>query len=134
MESLMPLLPLTDTDMVQDLHEANSRLSFWLDSLVSCPGEALTQARAATPQQMAGLLSELMRAGQWLRALPGDKGKDKGAALEQELNEYRKNVERLRDLLPSIHAALLRERARIEQERARLQSAAAWARSSRQTL
>jgi len=112
------------------LHEINGRLHTVLNSLSSDPTQANQSPRAATPQQMAGLLSELMRAGQWLRTLPSDRG----SALEQELNAYRKNVEHLRTVLPSIHNTLLRERARLEQERARMQSAAAWASGSRQTL
>jgi hypothetical protein len=126
MESLMPVLSL---DLVQELHQSNSRLGFWLDSLTS-NSEPNLQLRAATPQQMAGLLSELMRAGERLRSLPCDKN----AALEDELSAYRRNVERLRTLLPSIQSTLLRERARLEQERSRLASAAEWARRSRQTL
>jgi ABC-type nitrate/sulfonate/bicarbonate transport system substrate-binding protein len=128
MESLMPLIaPQT---LAQNLHETNARLGLWLDSLVVDSAGAAPQARAATPQQMAGLLSELMRAGEWLRDLPVAKDE----AVEQELSVYRKNVERLRDLLPAIHGALLRERVRLEQERARVESAAEWARGSRQTL
>jgi len=50
------------------------------------------------------------------------------------LSAYRKQVERLRVLLPSIHQTLLGERARLEQERARVTSTAEWARRSRQTL
>lgn len=113
--------------LTQDLRETNSRLCSCLDSLA--PNHTQPSA-PATPQQMAGLLSELMRAGQWLRALPADED----PALERELANYRKNVERLRDLLPTIHRALLAERARLEQERARVESAAEWARRSRQTL
>ena len=79
---------------------------------------------------MTKLLSELMRAGQWLRQLP----QRCGAELEQQLSEYRSNVQRMRDLLPSIHNALLRERSRLERERARVESAAEWARRSRETL
>ena len=81
-------------------------------------------------EQMAGLLSELMRAGAGLRSLP----REQSPELEQELSVYRKNVDRLRELMPSIHATLLQERARLENERGRLESAAEWARSSRQTL
>jgi hypothetical protein len=54
--------------------------------------------------------------------------------LELELDQYRKNVERLRTVMPSIHSVLLQERARLEQERARVESVAEWARGSRQTL
>lgn len=113
-----------------NLHDVNGRLRAVLDSLSADPTQPNQSPRAATPQQMSGLLSELMRAGQWLRTLPSDRG----PALEQELITYRKNVEHLRLVLPSIHNTLLRERARLEQERARVQSAAAWATGSRQTL
>jgi len=132
MERLMPPL----TALAQNFHETNARLACLLDSLLPDPlpphGPTLVHPspRAATPPQMAALLSELMRAGQWLRSLPSEKD----TALEQELSEYRKQVERLRTLLPSIHSTLLGERARLEQERARVVSAGEWARRSRQTL
>ena len=140
----MPLL-LAPTELAQTLHETNARLRSWLEDLtlgrVACDGKASAaepSARetsspepcAATPEQMAGLLSELMRAGAALRLLP----RDADALLDEELGEYRKNAERLRALMPSIHGALLRERARIEQERARVQTSGAWAQGSRQTL
>ena len=123
----MPILSCAE--LTESFHQTNGRLRFWLDGLIPA-GEPFPAVRAATPQQMAGLLSELMRAGQWLRTLPGEKDVE----LELELSEYRQNVERLRDYLPSIHDALLRERARLEQERSRVQSAAEWAFRSRQTL
>jgi hypothetical protein len=126
MERMMPAL---STDLSQQLHETNCRLGFWLDSL-SDSMRPVSEIAAATPQQMASLLSELMIAGQKLRALPAKRD----AGLEKEVAAYRENVERLRELLPSIHRTLLRERARLEQERARVESAAEWARRSRQTL
>lgn len=115
-------------DLAQDLCETNSRLRFWLDSLIR--QQDAVKPSPATPQQMAGLLSELMRAGQRLRALPAQKEPE----LEYELNRYRKNVARLHTLLPSIQSTLLAERARLEQERSRVESAAVWVRGSRQTL
>jgi hypothetical protein len=118
-------MPSTPNSLAQNLHESNARLCFWLDSLPPS-----TQSRSATPEQMMGLLSELMRAGEWLRDMP----RDKDSALELELSEYRRNVERLRALLPSIHSTLLEERARLEQERARVASAEEWAGRSCQTL
>jgi hypothetical protein len=124
MECLMPLF--TSEVLVENLRGTNVRLGCLLDSLHADTAEK----RSVTPQRMAGLLSELMRAGQWLRQMPSEKT----SQLEKELNEYRTQVERLRDILPSIHKALLRDRSRLEQERARVQSAAAWAHSSRQTL
>ncbi len=116
--------------LAQNLHETNSRLGFWLEGLRPRDQQAPSENRAATPEQMAGLLSALMRAGEWLRRLPAVREPE----LELELSKYRRNVERLRELLPSIHDTLLRERARLEGERVRLESATEWARGSRQTL
>lgn len=122
------LMPSHASVLVSDFRETNRRLRFWLDQLLASSTEPTS--RTATPAQMTGLLAELMRAGERLRALPA--GRD--AALEPELALYRQHVERLRDLLPTIHATLLEERARLEQERQRLASAAEWAERSRQTL
>jgi hypothetical protein len=114
--------------LLLNLRDTNRRLSFWLDGMVT-PREPAV----ATPEQMAGLLSELLRAGTWLRGerLPATGG---DADLNLELERYRGNVERLRDLLPAIQSELLAERARLEAQRTRVQSAAEWARASRQAL
>lgn len=113
-------------EFAQDLHETNERMNAWLSSLVP----AGTSVRPATPEQMNGILSELMRVGQFLRAAQHEPD----STVQQELGIYRKHVEQLRSLLPSIHATLLHERARLEQERQRLNSASEWVRASRQTL
>jgi hypothetical protein len=128
MESMMP--SLAPDQLTTNLRETNCRLILLLDSLLPRSAQPGAPALVVTPQQMAGLLSELMRAGQWLRSMPDETS----AALEQEVSEYRKQVERLRALLPAIHSTLLRERARLERERERVRSAAEWARLSRQTL
>jgi hypothetical protein len=138
MECLM--FTLAPNELTLSLSETNARLRLLLDSLNPAPDQrpALVRSvppeaaplRVATPQQMAGLLSELMRAGGCLRSLPAERD----TALEEEVGEYRQNVERLRALLPSIHGALLQERSRLEQERARVRRAADWAKLSQQTL
>jgi hypothetical protein len=120
------MLSFAPSVLAQNLHGTNTRLRFWLDGLI--PDHA--RAAVATPEQMAGLLSELMRAGQWLKTMPRDKDPD----VQRELAEYRNNVERLRELLPSIHAALLQERARLERDRTRVGAVAQWAHASRQAL
>jgi hypothetical protein len=115
---------------VRSLRESTRRLSRWLDSLQLPSSFSDNETHAATPEQMSGLLSELLQAGEWLRARPGQTD----AGLEAEVAEYRKQVVRLRQFLPSIHAALLKERASLERERQRVKSAGEWARVSRQTL
>jgi hypothetical protein len=118
----MPLL-------LQNLRDTNRRLSFWLDGMIAGTGR---QAVAA-PDHMGGLLSELLRAGATFRAEPiFAQGND--PELDAELEKYRSNVERLREVLPSIHGQLLAERGRIEAQRSRVKSAAEWARASRQIL
>ena len=112
-------------ELTQKLRQANVNLRCWLASLVPAakPGPV-------TPQQMDALLSQLLRAGQWLRELP----RPTEPELQTEVGEYRRNVEQLHDLLPFIHMQLIKERARLEAERTRLESAAEWVQRSRQTL
>lgn len=120
MERLMRAL--APAGLTYDLHQTNARLRILI--------EALHPGPVTTPQQMAGLLSELMRAGAQLRALPDEKQSE----LETELSEYRLIVERLRMFLPMIQSALLQEKSRLEKERSRLRGAAEWAGRSQQTL
>jgi hypothetical protein len=114
--------------LLQTIRRSNRRLGFYLESIAARPG-----SKVVTPEQMGALLSELLTAGAGLRAQPlPAKGND--LELDTELAEYRRQVERLRDLLPTVHRALLTERARIEAQRSRLHSAGEWVRASRQTL
>ncbi len=121
--SSLPLPPL------QSLRDANHRLHCWLGRMVDSPG----QPSSIAPELITALLSELLRVGAGLRAQPLPlKGND--PELDDELDTYRRNVERLRELLPSIHTQMLMERARIEAQWSRIHSAAQWARASRETL
>jgi hypothetical protein len=119
---MMPLL-------LQNVRDTNCRLTMWLEAMFAQDGHTVI----ATPEHMGALLSELLLVGEGLRSEPTcAKGND--AELDEELDRYRSNVERLRDLLPSIHSQLLGERSRLEFQRARVKSAAEWIRASRQTL
>jgi hypothetical protein len=112
----------------ESLRDSNRRLSLCLGGMV-----AGRERMCITPEVMAAVLSELLRTGAELRSRPiPEKGND--PAFDAELESYRSNVERLRALLPAIHTHLLTERARLEQQQARLKSAAEWARASRETL
>jgi hypothetical protein len=82
---------------------------------------------------MGALLSELLRVREGLRSRPA-RGNGSDRELDEELEKYRRNVEHLRDLLPTIRRELLAERSRLEFQRSRVQSAGEWIRASRQTL
>ncbi len=121
------MLCLDQDQLTQKLRQTNSRLRFWLESL------ALDQANAGAPkpQIISELLSELLRTGEWLRS-----GMPQADApqFEAEFVEYRRNLELLRSQMPAIHRHLLEERARLEGERTRIESAMEWAQGSNQTL
>ncbi len=112
-----------------DLKETNRRVDFWMNSLKQVATSSEADSRIVTPQQINGLLSELMTAGRLMRELPATIDEKMTA----EVNVYRAKIEHLRDLLPGIQHSLLEERSRLEQERARVQAASQWASMSRQT-
>ncbi len=116
--------------LASHLHDSNLRLDQLLDHLARPVGDPVSGTAGVSPQVMEALLSELLCVGQWMRRMPARAEGD----LAQQLSMYRQNVEKLRDLLPAIHATLLAEKARLEQERARVEAAAVWAKRSRETL
>jgi len=122
-------ISLDEDALTRNLRETNCRLVFWLDTL----DPAICSRPAATSEQMGGLLTELLRAGEWLRGGLSP-AQQSDLELTSELAQYRRNVERLRDLLPLIHQALLLERSSLERRRSRMEAATRWAQASRQTL
>lgn len=126
MESVMT--SESQEQIASHLHESTDRIRCVLTQLLpQTPQEA---AKPANPQQISDLLSELMRAGQWLRVLPANRDR----TLEDEICAYRYEVERLRSFLPAMQTSLIAERGRLEHERERLNGAAAWAQTSSQTM
>lgn len=116
---------LGEAQLTENLRQTNTRLRFWLESLDPDPAHP-------APQLISELLSELLRAGVWLRGAA--RPEERGVQLQAEMGEYRQNLERLRDRMPAIHRCLLAERARLEAERTRIESAVEWVQGSRQTL
>ena len=122
----MECLMLSTADpCILELKETAQRLRMILDHL-----ETPTSQPVLTAPQISELLTTLLRAGECMRsiAVVGDEER-----LEM-LSAYRAQVERLRTLLPSIHGALLRERARLALEQQRLHAVTAWAQASQQNL
>jgi hypothetical protein len=126
--------PLGQNQFIFELRESSRRLRRWVELLVSSSESrselAFSASPVPTPDQMSGVLSELLRAGEYLRSRP----REGNPELENELADYRHQLVRLRDHLPLIHRSLLNERARLEHKRERVQAAAEWARASRRTL
>jgi len=120
------MLDFTEEQLTENLRQANTRLRTWLEGL-----ETDQEHPTTSPQLISGLLSELLRTGVWLR---GGLPEDRSLQLQAEVGEYRRNLVRLRDQMPAIHSHLLRERARLEAERTRIELALQWAQGSHQTL
>jgi hypothetical protein len=110
------------------LRLANTSLRAWLVRLRAEP-IALSPVQA---DDLQGLLAELLRASGCLRIGPGEKPND--AELENEIAEYRTNLESLAKVLPSVQGRLLAERARIQIEQSHIAARKAWAEASRRTL
>jgi hypothetical protein len=110
------------------LEKITGRLRQLLDTIAP-RSKADAASRVVTPEEMNDLLSWLMQAGQSLRSLSGNH-----SLSEEQITQYRTEVQRLHALLPSIHAALLAERTRLEQERERVRTAGEWMQRSRETL
>jgi len=106
----------------QALQDANHRLALLLQALkpkaAPCPISA---------EHMSAALAEVLRVGEWLR---GGLAQQTTEGMPEALQQYLQNLEKLRGLLPGLHAYLLTERSRLESERAHLESAAAWAKSA----
>ncbi len=125
MESVISLD--SEDQILKDIQTCTNAIRQVLAQLL--PRSPENAVNVASPQQMSDLLAGLMRAGQCLRALPLQRGRD----LEEEICAYRIEVNRLHSFLPAIQASLLAERARLEHDRERLNGAAAWAEASSQT-
>lgn len=122
------MLALAQPSLAENLRQLTARLRSSLEALTPSLRD---HAGFIGPDQMHELLSELMQAGTWLRA---EKSSPRDPDLDAAVADYREAVALLRDLLPQIHRQLLCERARLEAERTRVESAAEWAEASRQTL
>lgn len=105
--------------------EAIARVNKKLDGLLAAVAPA-PASFSLTAEQMAAILAEVMRVGDWLQA---GLARDPDPVLQQELGRYRLHLEQLRATLPGVYTRLLTERSRIQAERAHLESASAWAQS-----
>jgi len=107
---------------IQAIREVNQKLGQFADALQRT-------SPLLTAEQMAEVLAEIVRVGEWTRA---GLARDADPRLSEELGRYHLLLEQLRQALPLLHARLLTERSRLQAESAHLDASAAWARSASQ--
>ncbi len=114
------------SEWLQRLRQANYTLSTVIALLNVPAGSGI----GITPEHLAGVLTELLRVGEWLQKETAPQCDPEIAAAVQQ---YRQWLQQLQSLLPALHARLLTERARLEAERSHLETASAWAAGSHNT-
>jgi hypothetical protein len=112
----------------ENLHLINDHLREALASWAKPAGDPGAFQNDALPC----LLTKLNSAAELLSGIVAADPAD--LELQKEISDYRANVEQLQKLLPLIHERLLAEKARLENARAHLHAAAAWAEASNKLL
>jgi hypothetical protein len=92
----------------------------------------LPESATLEPQDLSGLLTDLLGAADCLRSVPRESVPH--AELEKARCEYRSIVEQLGQTLPQVQGRLLTEKARLEIARAHVAATAAWAQASQKSL
>lgn len=96
---------------VQELRTINRKLASFL---LEFTPDREDHKKSISSAEIAKLLSEVLEVSR----LPNEMGAVRDAAFELEWNEYRKNLERLRGVLPFLEKRLRTERSALESERA----------------
>ena len=104
---------------LQQMQETNRKLRRLLELV---PQQESGPLRIAATD-LTSLLTELRKVEQF--RMSGANTCD--GPLAAEVEEYRQNLEGLRDVLPRLQARYVAERARLEHNRAHLQAATGWA-------
>jgi hypothetical protein len=112
----------------ESLSIANGRLRAGLARLQPEPNADLL----LKPEDLADLRAVVLGAASCWRSLAPNGVPD--AELEEELREYRSNIEKLAKALPSVQGRLLAEKARLQSARSHLAATNAWAQASKDTL
>jgi len=121
----MPLMP---SDALETLRQVNANLR---SALLRLRPER-KHCSAITPQDFSDILSQLVRARECSRHPITNS--ERSVSLEKASQEYRINLEKLKQFLPSLHVRLLAEKSRLETLRNHTTAAVAWSRASKQTL
>ncbi len=118
------MIPVPDP-VLAILQSANQRMEFWLSHLDTW------SAGKACSDPMSELLGIILRVGEQLAPIVSG---TLDVSMEAELTKYRSNLHQLQQILPTVHARLIQQRARLELERARMQQVAGWTRNVQDSL
>ena len=112
---------------IEDIHCATQKVQ----GLIALVLPVSSTSSMIDAKLFAGLLESMGRANQWLGVRACEV---REVDLEKEIAEYRQNLERLGQLLPTIQGKLLIEKARLQQARLHLEGAVAWTQARKKTL
>jgi hypothetical protein len=113
---------------IEDLRQAHRALQAGLARLQP----QLTNPASLKPDDFAGLLASLLSAAGVVRTIPA--ASMSAVEMKKEISQYRTTIEKLAQVLPSIHGRLLAEKARLEIVQTHMAATAAWAQASKKTL
>ncbi len=113
---------------VESLRIANGNLRAGLARLQPEPNSPCL----LTPEDLCDLHAMVSYAASCRRSLASDGVPD--GELEKEIREYRSNLEKLAEVLPSVQGRLLAEKARLQSARSHVTATNAWAQASKDTL
>ncbi len=113
-----------------ELRQASHRMQRLLDRFSQYAPPLAQHLSVISFEQISTLISELQQSERVLRLRLGCSD----TVLDQEIAEYRNQVERLRDLLPVLSEMLRGEQVRLKQQSERMRAASDWIRSSNQTV
>ena len=117
-----------DGELLNLIRVANREFQEFTEK-VSRDGAKVVAARGAMPR-LEKLDLRLKEVSQRLDSAPGSVADDPEAAYQ--LMRYRENLKSLRNVLEALQFSLLAEKTRLENLRANMQSACAWAASVRE--
>jgi hypothetical protein len=112
-------------DAIETLREVNRNLRSAL--LLLRPERR--HCSSIKPNDFSDLLSHLLRASECLQQSRAYG--ESSAAFDDEVLDYRRNLEALKRFLPDLHVRLLAEKSHLETARSHLAAAAAWAQAGK---
>jgi len=125
--------PLAPLDALATLRQVNQKLR---TALLRLHPERKS-CSSIQPGDLSDLEAQIARAAECLQRQPAhdhSEARATKADLDRETLAYCRNLEDLRQFLPSLHVRLVAEKARLEAAKTQVAAAEAWAHARRKTL